>query len=176
MNTEGTTYPHKLIPPEPPDPMSIEIPNNTTTEIPKDSFRDKLMNKNINLNKSYNHYTNKSPILYAEEGETIQLTEEEKLRIYRPWQYSVLMKLVNKKLTYNYLRTKLAELWKPMEPLLLIDLGCDYYVAKFNNPENATKVLHGGSWFITRNFLSVRQWEPNFVPEEATQKHTAIWL
>lgn len=38
------------------------------------------------------------------------------------------------------------------------------------------KALHGRPWFVTGNFLSVRHWEPNFVPEEATQTHTTIWV
>lgn len=38
------------------------------------------------------------------------------------------------------------------------------------------KALHSGPWFVTGHFLSVRQWEPNFAPHEATQTHTAIWL
>lgn len=68
------------------------------------------------------------------------------------------------------------EMWKPTEPLTLIDLGDDFYIAKFTNPENMQKALHSGSWFVTRSFLSVRHWEPNFILEEATQSHTAIWI
>ncbi|PHU00825.1 hypothetical protein BC332_30612 [Capsicum chinense] len=37
------------------------------------------------------------------------------------------------------------------------------------------KALHEGPWFVTGKFLSVRHWEPNFIPKEATQTHVAIW-
>ncbi|XP_019235961.1 PREDICTED: uncharacterized protein LOC109216271 [Nicotiana attenuata] len=38
------------------------------------------------------------------------------------------------------------------------------------------KALHLGPWFISENFLSVRKWEPKFVPQEATLTSTAIWI
>lgn len=87
-----------------------------------------------------------------------------------------IVKLFNKRLVRNYLRMKLTDLWKPTEPLTLIDLWNDFYTVKFNCPKNMRKVLHGGPWFVTGHFLSVRQWEPNFVPQEATQMHTVVWL
>ncbi|KAK4717555.1 hypothetical protein R3W88_015893 [Solanum pinnatisectum] len=35
--------------------------------------------------------------------------------------------------------------------------------------------LHEGPWFVIRSFLSVRCWEPIFVPNETMEYHTAIW-
>ncbi|XP_016565009.2 uncharacterized protein LOC107863556 [Capsicum annuum] len=54
----------------------------------------------------------------------------------------LIVKVFNKKLAHNYLKIKLTELWKPSEPLTLIDLGNDFYIAKFNNPDNMQKELH----------------------------------
>ncbi|XP_019248319.1 PREDICTED: uncharacterized protein LOC109227574 [Nicotiana attenuata] len=38
------------------------------------------------------------------------------------------------------------------------------------------KDLHLGPWFISGSFLSVRKWEPKFVPQEATLTSNAIWI
>lgn len=38
------------------------------------------------------------------------------------------------------------------------------------------KALQNRPWFINGYFLSVRQWEPNFVAEKAKQVHTIIWV
>nr|XP_009797671.1 PREDICTED: uncharacterized protein LOC104244065 [Nicotiana sylvestris] len=38
------------------------------------------------------------------------------------------------------------------------------------------KALHLGPWFISGKFLSVRKWEPKFVPQEATLTSIAIWI
>lgn len=34
----------------------------------------------------------------------------------------------------------------------------------------------GRSWFITGNFISMRKWEPNFVPSESKVDTTTIWV
>ncbi|KAG5605157.1 hypothetical protein H5410_026649 [Solanum commersonii] len=73
--------------------------------------------------------------------ESISLTEEDKLRLYQPW---CLLKL--------------------NEPLTLVDLGSNYQIAKFSQVESISKVLHEGPWFVIGNFLTVKRWEPNFVP------------
>ncbi|KAM3378843.1 hypothetical protein P3S68_011256 [Capsicum galapagoense] len=106
----------------------------------------------------------------------IVLSDEDKDRIYAPWSFSVIVKLFTKTLARGYLRTKLLDLWKPSKPLILVDLGNGYYIAKFTNPENMQIALHGGPWFITGDFFSVRHWEPNFTPEKAKTTHTAIWV
>lgn len=51
--------------------------------------------------------------------------------------------IIWEKPAHLYLKGKLQEPWKPIEPLTLIDLGNDYYPTKFELLENAQKVLRG---------------------------------
>lgn len=39
-----------------------------------------------------------------------------------------------------------------------------------------SNALHEGPWFLAGNFLKLRRWEPNFIPEAAIVTHTAIWI
>ncbi|KAK4733789.1 hypothetical protein R3W88_008050 [Solanum pinnatisectum] len=87
----------------------------------------------------------------------------------------MIVKVFGKKITYTYLKNKLVDLWKPSEPLTLIDLGCEYFIAKFSNQASLHKALHEGPWFVAGNFLSVKKWEQNFVPDTSILTHTAIW-
>lgn len=80
-----------------------------------------------------------------------------------------------KKISHQFLKSKLIELWQPNEPLILIDLGYNYFIVKFIKGENSNKALHGGPWFILGSFLSMRLWEPNFAPQSSTISHSAIW-
>ncbi|XP_016540710.1 uncharacterized protein LOC107841254 [Capsicum annuum] len=105
--------------------------NGVISLIQCDSFKDKLLSKTCSINKSYDYKMGKRPIGANEDNDSIDLSEKDKARIYRPWQFS---------------------------------------------SENMLKVLHGGPWFVTGYFLSVRQWEPNFAPHEVTQTLMAIWL
>lgn len=79
-------------------------------------------------------------------------------------------------MTHQILKSKVTELWKPSKPLVLIDLGHGFFTVKFSKEENMTKALHAGPWFVFGGFLSITQWEPNFVPSESTLTHTTIWV
>ncbi|KAF3613991.1 hypothetical protein FXO38_35930 [Capsicum annuum] len=147
-------------PPDPPDPMEItntsKEPNQESIE-GKSSFKSILLNKANSLNGNYlSHHNGKMSQVSEEIDDTIVLREKDKDRIYAPWRFSVIVKLFKKTLAHGYLRTKLLDLWKPSEPLILVDLGNGYYIAKFTNPENMQMALHGGPLFIIGDFLSVR--------------------
>ncbi|KAF3653645.1 hypothetical protein FXO37_16861 [Capsicum annuum] len=167
---QGTMDDHHVlkIPPLPPslpdplDPMETQSNTDLSKETIKDSFKVVLLNKETSLNRPFvASDKGKAPMIPQDPEGVVNLSKKDKERIYAPWKFSVIVKAFNKKLAHNYLKIKLTKLWKLTEPLTLIDLGYDYYVDKFNNPEG--------------KFLSVRKWEPNFVPEEATQTHSAIW-
>ncbi|KAF3614437.1 hypothetical protein FXO37_35945 [Capsicum annuum] len=156
------------------DPPHIADPKPTKLEM---AFKAALLNEENSLNGHYLMGDNgKLPLMPTETGAIVLLSPEDKERIYAPWRFSVIVKLFKKRLPHIYLRNKLVELWKPTEPLTLIDLGNDFYIAKFSNPENMQKALHGVLWFVIGSFLSVRHSKPNFIPEEATQSYTTIWI
>ncbi|XP_009774449.1 uncharacterized protein [Nicotiana sylvestris] len=110
------------------------------------------------------------------ESYKVNLSSEDVQRIYDPWKHSVIIKLLVKRIMHHYLRKKVQEQWKISENFPLIDLGTDYYVAKFTKEENLTKVMHQGPWFINGHLLSVQRWVPNFVASEAKPLNTTIWV
>lgn len=65
---------------------------------------------------------------------------------------------------------------KLSEPLCLIDLGLAFYTVKLTKEENQSTILQGGPWFVADSFLSVRKWEPSFVPSMSKINSTAIWV
>lgn len=110
-----------------------------------------------------------------ENSNSITLSKADLESLYAPWKVSIIIKVFGKRLPCVYLKNKLMDLWRPTEPLNLIDLGNDYYVVKFNCLTNTNKVLHEGPWFIAGNFVSARKWESNFVPNSSIITHTTIW-
>lgn len=96
--------------------------------------------------------------------------------MYHSWRFSLIFKVFGCKATYHYLRSKLVDPLKPFEHIILIGLRWNFFIVKFGLEENMVKVLHQGPWFIADNFLSVRRWEPKFIPEEATLSFTTIWI
>ena len=64
------------------------------------------------------------------------------------------------------LKKRLRSKWALRGDFSLIDIGYDYYVARFTNPEDYEHVLTQGPWMLGDNYVVIREWEPNFVPEE----------
>ncbi|KAM3205389.1 hypothetical protein P3L10_028799 [Capsicum annuum] len=107
---------------------------------------------------------------------TIILTAEEKNRIYHPWSYSVIIKLMRRKINHAHLKNRLSVLWKPMEKSILIDLGSDYFIVKFLKEDSMQIALQKDLWFINGAFLSVKRWHPNFVASKAHKTVSVIWI
>lgn len=107
---------------------------------------------------------------------SISLTNEDKDRIYKPWAFSLIIKLNGKKVSHEYLWTKLVNLWQPTETLTLIDLGYDYFTVTFIKEKNMINALHQGTWFVNGFYLSIRRWHPNFIPLEDKETFTDLWI
>ena len=58
----------------------------------------------------------------------------------------------------------------------LIDIKHDYYVTRFSNVEDYEHVMTHGPWMIGDNYLVIREWVPNFVPEEDSITRLTAWV
>ncbi|KAF3644581.1 hypothetical protein FXO38_20094 [Capsicum annuum] len=102
--------------------MQLEDPVNT-------SFKDKLL---LNTLLPTVQYTNSLPTKELDlRDETtplqsldnfIPITKVDKNRLYSPWKYSVMVKLVGRRVGHQLLKEKLNNLWRPSEEIPLIDL------------------------------------------------------
>ncbi|XP_009804250.2 uncharacterized protein [Nicotiana sylvestris] len=106
----------------------------------------------------------------------LQLSNDEKDRLYSTWKYSLIIKLFGKRIMHHYLKVKIQELWKSIKQFPLIDLRSDYFIVKFTKEENMNNVLRNGPWFVNGHFLSVIKWQPNFVAGKAQQTNTIVWI
>ncbi|KAK4707365.1 hypothetical protein R3W88_033092 [Solanum pinnatisectum] len=134
--------------------------------IPTNKLEAMLVDKEVLKDKnSQISYGNKDEHWSMKDNDNIHLSNEEMMRIDQPWSYSVIIKLMGKKMTHTYLKSRLTMLWKVSEDILLIDLE-----------ENMNKALHNGPWFINGFFLSIKRWQPNFVASTAKETYSTIWL
>ena len=58
------------------------------------------------------------------------LKEEDCIR--KPWKRCLIIKLLDKKVGFRFLKRKLLQIWKGTGVFELVDLGCDYYLVKFS--------------------------------------------
>ncbi|CAL2228834.1 unnamed protein product [Prunus armeniaca] len=153
-----------------------------------ESFRDKLMNK-VNLEKNvgvdissldanYDDLNDDEDVQISqgERGPSIQFSDRAKDRLCKPWRNALIVKLLGKSHTYNYIHARLQQKWSLKGAWKLVDLVNDYYVVKFDLEEDLNFVLTGGPWIIAGQYLVMQKWRPGFCPTIAHITHMAAWL
>nr|POF19473.1 uncharacterized protein CFP56_61118 [Quercus suber] len=110
------------------------------------------------------------------DGLRVRFSREEKTRMRAPWYQGLIIKPFGSKVGYNYLVSKLRGMWNPKGGMDCIDLGFDFFLIKFELSEDVDYILKGGPWFIGQNFLTIRQWEPEFQASSATLSSIAVWV
>lgn len=102
-----------------------------------------------------------------DEGPWISLgmSKEEKIHARKPWRLSLIIKLVGRRIGYQFLLCRLQAMWKPKYTFNLIDLCNDYFIARFSNQTDYEFALLSGPWIISDHYLHVQRWIPNFMPD-----------
>lgn len=88
----------------------------------------------------------------------------------QPWRNSLIIKMFDGNLGYMGLMRRLKKKWSIKGELSLTDIGCKYFIARFTNKADYNYVLTQGPWMLDDNYLTIRKWVPNFVPDEAPIK------
>jgi len=107
---------------------------------------------------------------------TIRLSAAEKRALRAPWRNALIVRMFDKGIGYLQLKRRLKAKWALRGDFSLIDIGCDYYVTRFTNTEDYDHVLLNGPWMIGDNYLVIREWVPNFVPEEDSVTKLTAWV
>ncbi|KAE8705981.1 hypothetical protein F3Y22_tig00110411pilonHSYRG00007 [Hibiscus syriacus] len=84
--------------------------------------------------------------------------------------------LLGKKIGYKALINMIHALWKPIGNFNLIDLDNDYFLVKFENLEDYTRVLTDSPWMIYGSYLRVQPWSRNFTTSEKHHSHVITWV
>ena len=170
----------------PPGPLPGTDPR--LRNAPPPSFKDMLNHRN------YSNHVNPLHSFPEEEDEAsdddcapeeyrdnplcpaILLSKEEKIQMRRPWKSALILKMFNGKLGYMALMRRLKKKWSLKGDMTLTDIGCKFYIARFTNQDDYHHVLTQGPWMIEDNYLTIRKWVPNFIPEEAPLKVLTAWV
>ncbi|GKU99674.1 hypothetical protein SLEP1_g12484 [Rubroshorea leprosula] len=105
----------------------------------------------------------------------VLFSREDKHQMREPWKKPLIIKTFGKAVGYNFLYASIKAQWKPVGKWDCIDLGHDFFLVCFQVQEDLDKVINGGPWFVGAYYLTIKPWEPNFQPEDATFSHTVVW-
>ena len=111
-----------------------------------------------------------------EDCPVIRLFMEEKKRIREPWRQTLIIKVLGRRVSYTFLLKRLQIIWKIQGDLNLVDLGNDFFLARFSNKEDRESAMSGGPWMVADHYLTMRSWHPNFNPNVATIEKVAVWI
>ncbi|KAL4368333.1 hypothetical protein GQ457_05G013190 [Hibiscus cannabinus] len=88
---------------------------------------------------------------------------------------SVVVCLLGRSIGFSALENMIKTFWKPSGEIALIDLDNDYYLVRFAQSENCSKVLMGGPWIIYGCYLTVQPWSRNFSTEGDHPTKIVVW-
>ncbi|XP_038687586.1 uncharacterized protein LOC119986972 [Tripterygium wilfordii] len=152
---------------------------------PKTSFRDKLMGRmgagNLSHEEEYDDSVSDDEEEAMEEEEetdcpVIRVSKKEKRRLRSPWRQTLIIKILGRSIGYNFLLRKINNLWRPKAFMELVAIGNDYFLVKFASKDDYDYAKFEGPWMIMDHYLTVREWFPNFDPDQDSMERLLVWV
>ncbi|XP_056686020.1 uncharacterized protein [Spinacia oleracea] len=106
----------------------------------------------------------------------ISLDQDKASPISERWVHSLIIKVIGKSFSVEFLKTSLQRIWKLQQPLQLIALGRGFYNVSVPSEEAREAILSNGPWFITGYMLIVQPWVPGFKPSQAVISKSLVWV
>lgn len=93
-----------------------------------------------------------------------------------PWQDALIVSLLGKRIGFRTLKDGLHKVWKLVAGFEMMDIGNGYYMVKFDEQADLSKVMDGGPWMIFDHYLTMQCWSPVFVSPMAKIEKTMVWI
>ncbi|KAJ1377613.1 hypothetical protein SESBI_48706 [Sesbania bispinosa] len=106
----------------------------------------------------------------------VRLTEAERICIRAPWQRSIIVKLLERRMSLKYFQARLYKLWQPKARMEIIDLDNEYFIIQFEDLNDLQHVFDDGPWMLTDHYLVIQRWQAEFKPHDDDLKRVFIWV
>lgn len=106
----------------------------------------------------------------------IRFTKEEKAEMRKPWNQTLIIKVMGRKVGYNYLLNRIKSLWRPQAPMELMAINDDYFLVRFASVDDYKYAKYGGPWMVLDHYLIVKEWRPNFNPAADRTENVLVWI
>ncbi|KAK5846349.1 hypothetical protein PVK06_002634 [Gossypium arboreum] len=145
------------------------------------SWKDKLMGNSINTTDSQKEEDFK---LVVEDARkmiidgilTITFSNRVHQIISRQMAWTVIVKLLEREISYLTMSNKLQEIWKIKQPLQIIDLENDYFSVKFQEDNVYLDALLRGPWTIFGHYLTIQSWTPAYSTDQVQPQNLMVWI
>lgn len=89
---------------------------------------------------------------------SMDMSKQEKIMARKPWQTSLTIKLVRRRIGYQFLLIRLQAMWKIQAGIVFIDLPNDFFIVRFKVKEEYDTTLLNGPWMLGDHSLHVQRW------------------
>ena len=97
-------------------------------------------------------------------------------KLIKPWQNSVVVKLLGKNIGYKALCNQLKVMWHQIHDFSVIDLENNYFLIRLKSSEDAIYALIEGPWVIFGHYLTVQPWTPQFDSTITDLNSAIVWI
>ncbi|XP_057426575.1 uncharacterized protein LOC130720007 [Lotus japonicus] len=94
----------------------------------------------------------------------------------RPWKFSLVVKLLGKKIGFKWMTQRIQRMWARDGELKVIDLTAEFYLVRFASEKYYLHALFEGPWMIADHYLMVQRWCPMFKANDSGVKRIAVWI
>lgn len=106
----------------------------------------------------------------------IQITDKELVEWSEPWNQTLIINVMGKKVNYRALEYKLTKDWAKGGTIKIIDMPRGYYAVQFENFDDYKHALFKGPWMIADHYILVQRWRRNFLKSARVVQKVAVWI
>lgn len=106
----------------------------------------------------------------------IDFSQKDHAQLIKPWQYTVVVKLLGRHIGYKALCNRLETLWNSTIGFSIIDLENDYFLVRSKREGDAEYALTQGPWRIMGHCLVVQPWNPQFYASLQEINSVIAWI
>ncbi|KAL4332945.1 hypothetical protein GQ457_07G015390 [Hibiscus cannabinus] len=107
---------------------------------------------------------------------SIQFSPRVHDQVDRNLRNAIIFRLLGKTIGFRSLWNRIHALWKPVGELQLVDLDNNYFLVRFTDAGDYSKVLTQGPWTIFGNYLTVQPWSRGFSTSEKHPSKVVVWV
>ncbi|XP_057426505.1 uncharacterized protein LOC130719928 [Lotus japonicus] len=106
----------------------------------------------------------------------VPISLEEYEQWCRPWKFTLVVKLLGKRIGFKWMNQRLHRLWAKEGDVKVIDLADDYFLVRFASENDYKLALFEGPWMVADHYLLVQRWRPMFKAEDDAARKIAVWI
>ncbi|KAL9422299.1 hypothetical protein AB3S75_034549 [Citrus x aurantiifolia] len=107
---------------------------------------------------------------------TIDFSKRIQEKLIKPWQNSVVVKLLGKNIGYRVLCNRLKSMWKKIGEFSVVDLENNFFLIRLQSYEDVEYVVTEGPWVIMGHYLTVQPWSPQFDSKVTKLDTVNAWI